>query len=498
MYHSHTLKTGSLLQNNKYKIVKVLGNGGFGITYLAQHNFLEKEVAIKEFYTPSLCTRNSDGRLIGLSEEFETGKENFFSEARTLAKFSNKKNIVQVNDIFKENNTIYFVMDYVEGYSLQELIDTKGILSVSQAIKYTIDILSALIEVHQHNILHRDIKPANLLIRKIDKEIIVIDFGIAREFTQDETLTQTAMVSAGYAPPEQSISRHKRTASMDLYSVGAVLYFCLTGKRPQTINELSIENYISAKDINSAIPKNLDDLITKAIAKRPNERFQSAEEMIDGLKGLSEVDLIKRKEVQNIVKNENLAIEKKAKGNTEVVIIPAQSPSKLTQVRLPLFTIICLTILDTFIDYPNKAETTITILFTVPFLMLIALFINRQNTTPLHVIISLVVLGFQFNDSLIDWNEIHKFNSKNQGVVFNIDWNSFTAYTVFYIVISFLYTFLFEKYFSNRKVMDWTFLIITVVLIHTVVFVSNYNQYASYIFGGLLAIILFIIFEKVK
>ncbi len=285
MYTSHTLATGSLLQNSKYKIMKVLGNGGFGITYLAKHNFLEKEVAIKEFYDSNICTRNSDGSLTALSERFEKGKKDFFSEARTLAKFSNKKNIVQVNDIFKENNTIYFVMDYVEGYSLQQLIEKNGILSTSKAIKYTIDILSALVEVHQNNILHRDIKPANLLIRNTDNEIIVIDFGIAREFVQDETLTQTAMISLGYAPPEQSIASHKRTASMDLYSVGAVLYFCLTGKRPQTINELSIENYISAKEINPSIPKNIDDLINKAITKRPNERFQSAEEMIDSLNG---------------------------------------------------------------------------------------------------------------------------------------------------------------------------------------------------------------------
>jgi serine/threonine protein kinase len=498
MYTSHALTTGFLLQGSKYKISKVLGNGGFGITYLATHNFLEKQVAIKEVYSPTFCKRNNDGTLTGLSDNFDVFKRNFFAEARTLAKFSNNKNIVQVSDIFNENNTIYFVMDYVEGHSLQEFIDKKGILPFSQAIKYTIDILTALIEVHQNNILHRDIKPANLLIRNTDKEIILIDFGIAREFTQDETLTQTAMISVGYAPPEQSVSSHKRTASMDLYSVGAVLYFCLTGKRPQTNNELSVQDYISAKQLNSAIPKTLDDLISKAIKQKPHKRFQSAEEMIKSLRDLSEDNVPKIEKTQKIVKKENLVTEKKSNDNKKVVISTVETPSKITQIRLPLFLIICLIVLDTFVDYPNKAETAITILFIIPFLMLIALFINRQNTTPLHVIISLLVLGFQFYDSLIDWNEIHKFNSENQGVVFNIDWSSFTTYTVFYIVISFLYAFLFEKYFSNRKVMDWTFVIITVVLINTIIVVSNYNQYAAYIFGGLLAIIVVIVFEKIK
>jgi serine/threonine protein kinase len=309
MYTSHALTTGFVLQGDKYKISKVLGNGGFGITYLATHNFLEKQVAIKEVYSPTFCKRNNNGSLTGLSDNFDVFKRNFFAEARTLAKFSNNKNIVQVSDIFNENNTIYFVMDYVEGHSLQEFIDKKGILPFSQAIKYIIDILTALIEVHQNNILHRDIKPANLLIRNLDKEIILIDFGIAREFTQDETLTQTAMISVGYAPPEQSISSHKRTASVDLYSVGAVLYFCLTGKRPQTNDERSIEDYISAKQLNSAIPKNLDDLIIKAMQRKPHERFQSAEEMINGLKGLSQVNV-----------NYNLTVPAKSNENNQILI----------------------------------------------------------------------------------------------------------------------------------------------------------------------------------
>lgn len=281
------LHKGETLQNGKYKILDVLGKGGFGITYLAEHSALRKKVAIKELFlaTQSIfCSREENSRTVRPHfDDYEKHKSNFANEATTLARFSGKKGVVQINDTFSENNTVYFVMDYIEGDSLKDIVTQRGALSEKEAIEYILQILYALKEVHAADILHRDIKPDNLIVRKEDKQIILIDFGIAREFTEDETQTQTAMISVGYAPPEQKILRAKRSASMDLYSVGAVLYFCLTSQRPQTTDEIMSDDYISAKQLNSKISQKLSDFIDKAIDKKPSQRFQSASEMISFL-----------------------------------------------------------------------------------------------------------------------------------------------------------------------------------------------------------------------
>ncbi|MCC5945898.1 MAG: protein kinase [Bernardetiaceae bacterium] len=314
MNTKHHLPTGSLLQG-KYKIEEVLGQGGFGITYLALHKNLNKKVAIKELFMNAqnvVCTR-SESDNAGVRphfDNFEVFKNRFMQEAQTLAKFSGKRGIVQISDIFEENNTVYFVMDFIEGQPLSQIVKKRGIsyvnqllksgiispeeaknhskkngtpLSESEAIDYAMQILEALKFVHQEGILHRDIKPDNLIVRKEDNQITLIDFGIAREYVEDETKTQTAMLTIGYAPPEQRLSKTKRNASLDLYSVGAVLYYCLTGKRPQTTDEIAMDGYQSAQDHNPEISYQLNAVIDKAIKKRPAERFQSAEEFIEAL-----------------------------------------------------------------------------------------------------------------------------------------------------------------------------------------------------------------------
>jgi formylglycine-generating enzyme required for sulfatase activity/predicted Ser/Thr protein kinase len=287
---THTLQSQDKL-HGKYTIIEVLGKGGFGITYLAMHDSLNKKVAIKELFmsTPTkYCTRNeTDGRTVNPHfGDFEVFKAKFLMEAKTLAKFAGKKGIVQISDTFEENNTSYFVMDYIDGKSLSMLVATQGTLSEKQTIEYGLQILYALKEVHKEGILHRDLKPDNLIITASDNQIVLIDFGIAREYTEDETQTQTAMLTVGYAPPEQKLLQARRGAYTDLYSVGAILYYCLTGQRPQTTDEIAMDGYVSAKDKNPAISEAMNALIDKAITKPTTGRFQSCEEMIAALKNL--------------------------------------------------------------------------------------------------------------------------------------------------------------------------------------------------------------------
>ncbi|MFY7787982.1 MAG: serine/threonine protein kinase, partial [Thermoflexibacteraceae bacterium] len=288
--HKYALAKGTKLQG-KYTIKSVLGHGGFGITYLAIHDSLGKLVAIKELFlsTQSIfCSRNeTDNRTVKPHfANFEVWKSRFLDEAKTLVRFSGKKGIVQIADMFEENNTCYFVMDYIEGTSLGSLVRKKNRLTEQEASNYMLQVLEALDHVHAEGILHRDLKPDNLIVRHTDNQIILIDFGIAREYVENETVTHTAMLSVGYAPPEQKDTRAKRTSSVDLYSVGAVLYFCLTGQRPQTTDEIAMDDYVSAQSLNPAISSAMNSLIDKAIAKKPANRFQTCQEMIAALQNL--------------------------------------------------------------------------------------------------------------------------------------------------------------------------------------------------------------------
>ncbi len=285
-----TLQNQTKLQG-RYTIIGVLGKGGFGITYLAMHDSLHKKVAIKELFMSTqtmYCTRNeADTRsVMPHFSGFETFKTKFLDEARTLAKFTGKKGIVQISDTFEENNTSYFVMDYIDGKSLKTILEEQGTLSEKQTTEYALQILNALSEVHKENILHRDLKPDNLILRTADKQMMLIDFGIAREYAEDETKTQTAMMTVGFAPPEQKLLKAKRGAYTDLYSVGAVLYYCLTHQRPQTTDEISMDGYVSAKSINPAISVAMNTLIDKALTKPSAGRFQTCEEMMAALQNL--------------------------------------------------------------------------------------------------------------------------------------------------------------------------------------------------------------------
>jgi len=289
---NQNLPIGCLLYG-KYRIEKILGQGGFGITYMAKHEVLQKKVAIKELFLSTqsaFCSRSElDTRTVKPHfERFDMFKERFLNEARTIAKFTGQPGIVQIAEIFEENGTVYFVMDFVEGVTLGEIIKKQGALSEKEAVNYAIKILETLKIVHKEGILHRDIKPDNLIISNKNKQPVLIDFGIAREYVENEAQTHTAMISPGYAPPEQELPKARRTASMDLYSVGAVLYYCLTGQRPQTVSEIMTSGYVQARDLNPNISAHINSVINKALEKKPENRYQSSEQMINALQNKQE------------------------------------------------------------------------------------------------------------------------------------------------------------------------------------------------------------------
>lgn len=228
-----TLPQGYELQC--YTIKSVLGQGGFGVTYLAQDNTLERDVAIKEFMPRDIAKRGNDYTLHAINTEMEDklvwGMERFIREARTLSKF-NHNNIVRVYSVFEENNTAYMVMSYEHGLSFHEKLLRDGRPSEEELMGMMLGLIDGLEVLHEARFIHRDIKPGNIFIRE-DGTAMLLDFGSARQAIGEETMTLTKVVTPGYAPFEQYYSRSDMQGPWtDIYSLGATCFKAITGEPP--------------------------------------------------------------------------------------------------------------------------------------------------------------------------------------------------------------------------------------------------------------------------
>ncbi|MEB3356826.1 MAG: protein kinase [Synechococcales bacterium] len=210
------------LQGGKYTIVEPLGQGGFGVTLKAVHHALNHTVVIKTL-KPRAQERS----------DFPDLQQRFQDEGRRLAMCSHP-NIVRVSDFFVEDGVPYLVMDYIPGHTLEDVIFPDRPLPEAIAIHYIRQVGAALRVVHDNGMLHRDVKPQNIILREGTQEVVLIDFGIAREFTTGQTQTHTSLLSEGYAPIEQYLAQAKRTPATDVYALAATLYALLTARVPVT------------------------------------------------------------------------------------------------------------------------------------------------------------------------------------------------------------------------------------------------------------------------
>jgi serine/threonine protein kinase len=248
--HRNSLQPGYRL--HWYLIKKILGQGGFGITYLAEDTNLNRLVAIKEYLPVELAVRDGDASIQPLSgehgEQFTWGLDRFMSEAQTLAKFKHP-NIVRVLAVFPENNTAYMVMEFEHGRGMHETLKEKETLEEEELNKILLPILDGLEAVHAANFIHRDIKPPNIYIRE-DGNPVLLDFGSARQSLGEQTRTLTTMVSPGYAPFEQYVSKSdKQGPWTDIYGLGATLYRSVTGIAPSGSMDRSEAILHTEKDI---------------------------------------------------------------------------------------------------------------------------------------------------------------------------------------------------------------------------------------------------------
>lgn len=278
------LQSGSLLQGGKYRIVRTIGQGGFGITYEAEQLNLERIVAIKEFFMKDCCERQRGSSNVIVPTQNNMDLVNkfrgkFIREAKLIASFTHN-GIVNILDIFEENETAYYVMPSLPGGSLMDKVKNDGPLPETEALAYIRQVADALAYIHSNNTVHLDIKPANILLNH-KGEAVLIDFGISKHYDEagDQTTTSPICYSPGYSPIEQGRFGDVKqfTPSTDIYSLGATLFTLVTGKIPP---EATIINDEGLPDF-STISPNIWGTIEASMKPRRNERPQSIKEFLE-------------------------------------------------------------------------------------------------------------------------------------------------------------------------------------------------------------------------
>ena len=267
-----------MVLNDRYIVGQVLGFGGFGITYKVWDQRLGAILAIKEYYPSGLVNRVPGTKDVILftsnrREEYNHGMTRFLDEARSMAKFSSHKSIINVFDFFEENETAYIVMEYLDGITLSDFLKNNN-LDLSESISLILHICAALKDIHSAGIVHRDVSPDNIFLCS-NNLIKLIDFGAAR-FYADEDRQLTIILKPGYAPPEQYERVNVQGPWTDIYALGATLYRMVTGVKPEeSTNRKTSDTLATPAEMDSSIPENISNTIMKAMAIDKHLRFTS-------------------------------------------------------------------------------------------------------------------------------------------------------------------------------------------------------------------------------
>ena len=274
------MEPGTVL-HDRYVIGKVLGFGGFGVTYIGWDNKLEMKVAVKEYLPSEFSTRMPGQTMVTVfrgekQEQFREGLKKFVDEAKRLANFKNEEGVVRVYDSFTENETAYIVMEYLEGETLAELLEREGAIPEDRAVEMMMPVMKSLEVIHSAGILHRDIAPDNIFITK-DGTTKLIDFGASRYATTSHSRSLTVIIKPGYSPEEQYRSNGDQGTHTDVYALGATLYKMMTGKTPPDAMERRAQFEGQNKDI-LIEPRKLNKSISQvrevAILNAMNVRVQ--------------------------------------------------------------------------------------------------------------------------------------------------------------------------------------------------------------------------------
>lgn len=301
----HCLRKGTRLIG-RYTIEKVLGQGGFGITYLGIDELHEKKVAIKEFFPQGIVTRNIEYEdavtvtFVGEKDNYNKGKEKFLKEARIMARFSKDEGIVKAQDFFEINNTAYIVMEYLEGITLKQYLRENERIEPEELLELFVPLIESLDEIHSQGLIHRDISPDNIMVL-LGGKIKLMDFGAARDYTDFGEKSLSLILKPGYAPPEQYQTHGVQGPWTDIYALCATMYKCLTGENPpDAIERVMDDNLKEISEFGIPVSKQMEETIIKGMSISARNRYQNIEEFCEDLYVLSEETLTLEEEESKV------------------------------------------------------------------------------------------------------------------------------------------------------------------------------------------------------
>lgn len=284
----------------QYELGRVLGAGGFGITYIGWDERLQRKVAIKEYFPSNLSTRIPGHTEISVfsgekEQIFQHGLERFLEEARLLMRFSGQSGIVSIYDVVEANGTAYIVMEYLEGITLRQQISKFGVMDEEHLLKTIMPVMLTLKFLHQDGYVHRDIAPDNLMCLP-DGSIKLLDFGAARYFVMEASQTLSVIVKQGFTPIEQYQTHGEQGPWTDVYALGATMYYALTGKVPtESLERLHNDIIKSPMQLGAKVSAQADRAIMSALNVQPGDRPQDLDRLIAALLGQEETTVVHKR-----------------------------------------------------------------------------------------------------------------------------------------------------------------------------------------------------------
>lgn len=343
----------------RYVIQEVLGQGGFGITYLGIDKLYGNKVAIKEYYPQKIAMRKAqyeDVVTVTSIEEknnYDKGKKRFLDEAQVMARFNKNEGIVKILDFFEANNTAYIVMEYLEGITLKQYLGKYGVLQFRNLIEMMLPLLEALIEIHSQGLIHRDISPDNIMVQHNGK-LKLMDFGAARDYTESGNKSLTVILKPGYAPPEQYQTHGVQGPWTDIYALCATIYKCLTGiTPPDAIARVMDDKFKEPDQLDGKLSPDIKKILWKGMNIFPQERYQDigefGEDVYDALfipEENKKLDLDNEKNIDEDLDspdkdNESVLKDDKIEGAVKKTSIPKKEKRK-SPVKKVLVIIVCL------------------------------------------------------------------------------------------------------------------------------------------------------------
>lgn len=296
------LKPGTVLKK-RYLVGKMIGSGGFGVTYIAWDNNKNTKVAIKEYLPSDLASRAYGNTQVSIftgqkSEQFRYGIEKYLDEAMILGRFSNFPGIVSVRDYFEENKTAYLVMDFIEGVTLKEYLKKNNIISSKEVLNFMLPLMKSLVAVHNENIIHRDISPENIMIN--DGKATLIDFGAARESNAKDEKSISIILKQGYAPEEQYRLKGIQGPWTDIYALCATMYRCITGIVPEnSLDRLQGDTIKKPSELGFVIDSNFESVLMKGLSPKAEDRYQRLDLMIKDLENEKTYSIFSKIPIEN-------------------------------------------------------------------------------------------------------------------------------------------------------------------------------------------------------